>query len=91
VQDHVPDFHSGVDSFEHGGRAWGRFKNLGGCVDMVVHACNPSTLEVEIRRIKVLGQPGQKVSRTPISTNKLGMVCACNPSYMGGTGRRILV
>jgi hypothetical protein len=42
--------------------------------------------EVEIGRIQVQDQSGQKVSKMPppISTNKLGMVaCVCGPSYMG--------
>jgi hypothetical protein len=38
------------------------------------------------------GQPGQKVSEIPISTNKLVMeVHACHSSYTGGMGRRIKV
>jgi hypothetical protein len=43
----------------------------------VARSIIPAALEVEIRRIKVQGQLGQKVSETPISTNKLGMV-ACH-------------
>jgi hypothetical protein len=40
----------------------------------------PATQEVEIRKIEVQGQPGQKVSETPISANKQGMVaCVCDP------------
>jgi hypothetical protein len=35
---------------------------------VVAHACNP-TWEVEIRRIRVSGHPGEKVE-TPISSNK---------------------
>jgi hypothetical protein len=43
----------------------------------------PAIWEGEIRRIMVQGQPGQKVSETPISTNKLAMVvCICNPNYL---------
>jgi hypothetical protein len=34
----------------------------------------PATQEVEIRRIIVRDQSWQKVSETPISTDKLGMV-----------------
>jgi hypothetical protein len=42
----------------------------------------PATGEAEMRKIVILGQHMQKVSKTPISTNKLGMVgCICNPSY----------
>jgi hypothetical protein len=52
----------------------------------------PATQDVEIRRIKVVGQPRQKVSQTPILTNNPGMVvCVYNPSYLGGIGRRITV
>jgi hypothetical protein len=41
--------------------------------------------EVEIGRIAVQGQPEQKVSKTPISTNKPGIVGHhCNLNYMGG-------
>jgi hypothetical protein len=48
----------------------------------------PATQAVEIGRIKVQGQAGQKV-RPHL---KLGMVAhACHPSYMGGIGRKILV
>jgi hypothetical protein len=51
-----------------------------------------ATQEAEIRRIKVQGQHGQKVSEAPISTNKLGMVVhLCNPNYTGDIGRRIVV
>jgi hypothetical protein len=50
-----------------------------------------ATPEALIRSIKVWGQPGQKVSKTPFSINKLGMVvCSCNPSYVGGIGSRIV-
>jgi hypothetical protein len=41
---------------------------------MVVHAYNPSYSRSRDWEIMVRGQPGQKVSETPISTNKLGMV-----------------
>jgi hypothetical protein len=45
----------------------------------------PATWKVKIRRITVRGQPRQKVSETPISTNKLCMVVhTCDPSYLGG-------
>jgi hypothetical protein len=34
----------------------------------------------------------EKVSETPISTKKLGMVAfTCHPSYMGGVSRKIVV
>jgi hypothetical protein len=40
----------------------------------------PATWEVDIRRIKVPGQPKQKVSKNPISANKLAVVMStCNP------------
>jgi hypothetical protein len=42
--------------------------------------------------LQVKANPGQKVSDTPISTNKLGVVaCTCDPSYAGGVGKRIVV
>jgi hypothetical protein len=42
------------------------------------------TQEAEIRRIEVQGQPGQKVSEFPISTNMTSMmVHTYNPSYSG--------
>jgi hypothetical protein len=49
--------------------------------------------EAEIGRITVQGQPGQKVSETlPTPKNKLGVVVhVCNPSHLGGIGRRIMV
>jgi hypothetical protein len=40
---------------------------------MVTHAYNPDTKEVVIRRILVPGQPWPKVSKTPISTNEVGV------------------
>jgi hypothetical protein len=48
--------------------------------------------EVDIGRIAVQGQPGQKVGETPpISTNKQGVeIHIYNPSYAGGL-RRIMV
>jgi hypothetical protein len=46
----------------------------------------------EIGRIMVCGQPGQKVSKTPNSTNTVGMVAhAYYPSYSGSTIRSIVV
>jgi hypothetical protein len=51
-----------------------------------------ATQEVEISRIMVESHPGQNNSKTPISTNKLGVVVSiCGPSYVGGMGRRIMV
>jgi hypothetical protein len=45
----------------------------------------PAIYEAEMRRIMVQGQPGQKVSKTPISTYKMGIVVhICDPSYTGG-------
>jgi hypothetical protein len=45
-----------------------------------------------MERIEVQGQTEQKVSETPISTNKPGMVVhSCNPSYPGGISRRLKV
>jgi hypothetical protein len=37
--------------------------------EVVAYTCNPSTLEAEIRRMVVLGQSRQKVSKILISTN----------------------
>jgi hypothetical protein len=52
----------------------------------------PATQEVEIGKIEVQGQPMQKVSETPpISMNKPGVVHICNPNYVGGIGRKIMV
>jgi hypothetical protein len=49
-----------------------------------------SVAEAEIRRMKVQDQPGQKVIKTPISTNKLGLVAyACNPSHVGNVCWRL--
>jgi hypothetical protein len=43
----------------------------------------PVTQEVEIEKTNVQGQSRQKVSETPISINKLGMViCTCHLSDM---------
>jgi hypothetical protein len=52
-------------------------------LSIMVHIFNPSYLEAKIRRIMIRGQSGQKVSETPISTNKPGMVAHnCYPSYV---------
>jgi hypothetical protein len=49
---------------------------------MIAHACILAIQEAESRRIVVQGQPKQKVSETPILTNKkVGIVvCAYHPS-----------
>jgi hypothetical protein len=47
----------------------------------------PATQEEDIGRIVVLGQLGQKVNKTTISTNKLGMV----PATWAVTGRWITI
>jgi hypothetical protein len=52
----------------------------------MAHTCNPvATGEAEIGRIKDQGQPGEMVSKTPISTNKKLFVLshACHPNYVG--------
>jgi hypothetical protein len=41
---------------------------------MVAHLYNPSYMQCKDRRIVVEGLPGQKVSETCISTNKLDLV-----------------
>jgi hypothetical protein len=52
----------------------------------------PTSWKMEIEKIAVRGQPRQKVSKTPISTSKLGVVRQnSNSSYEGGIGRRIAV
>jgi hypothetical protein len=41
-------------------------------------------------KIKVRNQPGQNVSQTPSSAEKLGMVtCTCHPSYVDIINKRI--
>jgi hypothetical protein len=47
----------------------------------------PATWEAELGKIKVQGQPRQKVSKLTllsISTNKLGMVVPCLSSQLSG-------
>jgi hypothetical protein len=52
---------------------------------MVAYVCNPSLLKVEIGRMVHQGQPGEKVPRSPISTDKLGgVVFTYNSSFMAG-------
>jgi hypothetical protein len=47
---------------------------------------------VEIQRIELEFSLGKTVNETPISTNKPGVVIhACNPSYVGSIGRRMIV
>jgi hypothetical protein len=48
--------------------------------------------EAEIRRTTVWGQPGHKVSETPMSTNKsCAVVQICNSNNIGCIGRRIKI
>jgi hypothetical protein len=48
----------------------------------------PPTQEVVIGRINVQGQPGGIVSKSLFQPNRPGVVvCACDPSYMGGANR----
>jgi hypothetical protein len=49
--------------------------------------------EAEIRRTAVQSQLGQKVCKTLFQRiSWVGVVvCACNPSYIGGIGRKITV
>jgi hypothetical protein len=58
---------------------------------MVVHACNLSYSRSRDWEDHSLSQPGQKVDKTPISTNKIGIVVvrSFNPSYARSMGRRI--
>jgi hypothetical protein len=52
----------------------------------------PAAWKAKIGSVVVQAQPEQKVSETPISTNKPGMVAPnCNHSYLGGVGRRIAI
>jgi hypothetical protein len=52
----------------------------------------PATWEVDIRRIVVRDQPGQKVSNSHISNKQAGCVSnVYNPSYEEGCGRKITV
>jgi hypothetical protein len=52
----------------------------------------PTTQEVEIRRIVVQGQLGQKVSEIPITNNKVCVVVyTCNFTYPRDIGRRFVV
>jgi hypothetical protein len=52
----------------------------------------PDTLEVEIRRTTVQSQPEKKVSKTPISINKLNVVAVpVVPAMWEVVGRSITV
>jgi hypothetical protein len=49
---------------------------------VVAHVCNPSYLGSRDQEDQGLRPAWQKISETPISTNKLGrVVCTCVPSY----------
>jgi hypothetical protein len=49
-----------------------------------------ATREAELRRIMFETDTSQKVSETPTSTNKLGMLaCIVVPAVGGGIGKRI--
>jgi hypothetical protein len=43
---------------------------------LVAYICNPTTWEEEIEKRVVKASPGEKVSKTSVSTNKLGKVPA---------------
>jgi hypothetical protein len=50
-----------------------------------------ATQEAEIGRITIQGQPMPSVSKTPISTKKLGVVeHALHPGHAGGVNRKIV-
>jgi hypothetical protein len=52
----------------------------------------PATHKTEIRKIVVQNQLKQKVSKIPISTNKLGiMVPSCHPSRTEAVSRKIII
>jgi hypothetical protein len=70
------------------------FGDLKGCgVDLMwwLTSIIPSTQEAEVGRTEVRGGPGRQLLRPLlISTSKPGVVShVCNPSYKGGSGRRI--
>jgi hypothetical protein len=52
---------------------------------MVAHTSNPSSKESGDGRIKVQGQPREKVNKTLFPKTKIGVVAyICNLSYMAG-------
>jgi hypothetical protein len=62
------------------------------CISNEKEPMNPATKKVEIRRIVIGGQLGQKFSETLSQKNKLSMVeHIYKSSYTGGEDRRIMV
>jgi hypothetical protein len=56
---------------------------------MVVHACNLSCWETELRRLIVQGKSRHKVHEI---LSQVGMVTpACHPGYVGSINRRVKV
>jgi hypothetical protein len=51
----------------------------------------PATWEVEIERITVWGQPGQKVRKAPFQSIGWVVEHTCGPSCTGGLSRRTVV
>jgi hypothetical protein len=67
-------------------------QHIHGCWAQWLTPVIPVTQEVDIWRTTVWGQPRTNVSKTPISTKKLGVVaCTCYLSYVGLISRRITV
>jgi hypothetical protein len=65
------------------------FSKNAGCGASICHSSYTEGLQ---RRTAVRGWPGQKLSETHMSMNKLGIVaCACHPSYVWGIKRKIMV
>jgi hypothetical protein len=59
---------------------------------MVAHVCSPSYSGSGNQEIAAGDQSGQEISKTPISTNKLGVVvCVYDPSCARDKGRWIMV
>jgi hypothetical protein len=60
----------GGPEFKHQHHKIHKYIKLQFRIDVVAHTCNSSYQEMEIRRIIVQGQPGQKVRETTTSTKK---------------------
>jgi hypothetical protein len=58
---------------------------------VVAHDCNSGNFRGRDRRIKVQGQPGQKLMRPYLKNNPGVGAHACGPSYLGDGSRRIRV
>jgi hypothetical protein len=59
---------------------------------IVVHSYSPSYLRSRDKEDHSLGPVQAKIQKTPISTNKLGVVVdVCDPSYKGGKTNSVMV